>query len=84
MSKGDIKNMGTETEGCVLDLHFGGVTHFDLRCLTVAEQSVTNKCQSKNSTSATPCWCKHNKEHAFSSNCSSEGHTDVATSWYLY
>jgi hypothetical protein len=46
--------MGTETEGCVLDKHLGGETHFDLRCLTVVEKSVTNKCQSKNSTTATP------------------------------
>jgi hypothetical protein len=60
MSKGDRKNMETDTEGCVLDIHFGGETHFDLRCLTVVEKSVTNKCQSKNSTPATPCLCKHN------------------------
>jgi hypothetical protein len=30
--------MGTETK-CVLDIHFGGETHFDLRCLTVVEKS---------------------------------------------
>jgi hypothetical protein len=79
MSKGDWENMGTETEGCVLDIHFGGETHFDLRCLTVVEKSVTNKCQSKNSTLATTWMCKHNREHAFYSNYSSGGHTDVAT-----
>jgi hypothetical protein len=56
--------MGTETEGCVLDLHLGGETHFDLRRLTVVEKSLTNKLQSKNSTPATPCLCKHNREHA--------------------
>jgi hypothetical protein len=77
--------MGTETEGCVLDMdiHFGGETHFDLRCLTVVEKSVTNKCLSKNSTPTTSCLRKHNREHAFSSNFSSGGHTDVVTSWYL-
>jgi hypothetical protein len=48
------------------------------------EKSVTNKCQSKHNTPATPCLCKHNREHAFYSNCRSGGHTDVATSWYLY
>jgi hypothetical protein len=69
MSKGDRENMGTETEGCVLDIHFGGETHFDLRCLTVVEKSVTNKSHSNNSTPATPCLCKHNREHAFYSNC---------------
>jgi hypothetical protein len=78
------ENMGTETKGCVLDIHFGGKTHFDLRCLTVVERSVTNKCQLENSTPATPCLCKHNREHAFYSNCSSGGHTDVAISCYLY
>jgi hypothetical protein len=46
MSKGERENMGTETEGCVLDIHLGGETHFDLRCLTVMEKSVTNKGQS--------------------------------------
>jgi hypothetical protein len=81
MSKGDRENMGTETKGCVLDIHFGGET---LYCLTVVEKSVTNKSQSKNSTPVTPCLCKHNREHAFYSYCSSGGHTDVATSWYLY
>jgi hypothetical protein len=55
MSKSDRENVGTETKGCVLDIHLGGETHFDLRCLTVMEKSVTNKCQSKNSTPATPC-----------------------------
>jgi hypothetical protein len=83
MSKGDRENMGTETEGCVLDIHFGGETHFDLRCLTVVEKSVTNKSHSNNSTPATPCFCKHNREHAFYSNCISGGNTDVAISWYL-
>jgi hypothetical protein len=29
-----------ETKGCVLDIHFGGETHFDLRCLTVVAKSV--------------------------------------------
>jgi hypothetical protein len=76
MSKGDRENMGTETKGCVLDIHFGGETHFDLHYLTVVEKSVTNKYQSKNSTLATPCLCNHNREHAFYSNCSSGGHTD--------
>jgi hypothetical protein len=33
-------------------------THFDLRCLTVVEKSVTNTCQSKNSRPATPCLYK--------------------------
>jgi hypothetical protein len=46
MSKGDKENMGTETKGCVLHIHFGGETHFDLCCLTVVEKSVINKCQS--------------------------------------
>jgi hypothetical protein len=55
MSKGNRENMRTETEGCVLDMYLGGETHFDLCCLTVVEKSVTNKCQSKNSTPATPC-----------------------------
>jgi hypothetical protein len=63
MSKGDRENMGTDMG--ILDIHLGGETHFDLRCLTVVEKSVTNKCQSKNSTPATPCLCKHNREHAF-------------------
>jgi hypothetical protein len=40
MSKGDMENMRTETEGCVLDIHFGGETFFDLRYLTVVEKSV--------------------------------------------
>jgi hypothetical protein len=31
-----------------------------------------------------PCLFKHNREHAFYSKCSSGGHTDVATFWYLY
>jgi hypothetical protein len=32
--------MGTETEGCVLDIHFGGgETHFYLHCLTVVEKA---------------------------------------------
>jgi hypothetical protein len=39
ISKSDSENMETGTEGCVLDIHFGGETHFDLRC-------VANKCQS--------------------------------------
>jgi hypothetical protein len=39
MWKGDRENMGTETEGCVLDVHLGGETHFDLRCLTVVEKA---------------------------------------------
>jgi hypothetical protein len=69
------ENMETETNGCVLDIHFGGGTHFDQRSLTVVEKSLTNKCQSKNSTPTTPCLCKHNGEHAFYSNCSSGGHT---------
>jgi hypothetical protein len=38
MSKGNRENMGTETKGFVLDIHFGGDTHFDLRCLTVVEK----------------------------------------------
>jgi hypothetical protein len=84
MSKGNTENMKTETEGCVVDIHFGGETYFDLPYLTVVEKSVTNKCQSKNCTPATPCLCKHNREHAFYSNCSSGGHIDVATFWYLY
>jgi hypothetical protein len=41
MSKDDRKGIGTETKGCVLDIHFGGETHFDLRCLTVVEKRVT-------------------------------------------
>jgi hypothetical protein len=36
MSKGDRENMGTETEGCVLDLHLSDETYFVLRCLTVS------------------------------------------------
>jgi hypothetical protein len=39
MSKGDRENLGTEIKGCVLDIHFGGETHFDLRCLTVVEKT---------------------------------------------
>jgi hypothetical protein len=74
----------TETKGCVLDIHFGGETHFDLRCHTVVKKSVPNKCQSKNSTPATPCLYNHSRKLALYSNCSSGGHTDVATSWYLY
>jgi hypothetical protein len=31
MSKGNWENTETETEGCVLDKHFGGETLFDLR-----------------------------------------------------
>jgi hypothetical protein len=27
---GDRENMGTETKGCVLDIHFGGETHSTL------------------------------------------------------
>jgi hypothetical protein len=61
MSKGDRENMGTETKDCVLDIKFGGETHFDINFFTVVEKIVTNKCQSKNSTSSTPCLCKHNK-----------------------
>jgi hypothetical protein len=50
MSKGDKKNMGTESEtkSCVLDIHFDGKTHFNLRFLIVVEKSITNKCQSRN------------------------------------
>jgi hypothetical protein len=33
------ENKGTETIGCVMDIHFGGGTHFDLRCLTVVEKA---------------------------------------------
>jgi hypothetical protein len=40
MLKGDKENMGTETKGCLLDIHFGGETHFDLRYLTEVEKSV--------------------------------------------
>jgi hypothetical protein len=82
--KNDRENMETETKGCVLGTHYGVETHFDLRCFTVVEKSITNKCQSKNSTPATPCLCKHNREHAFYSNCSSGDHTDVGIPWYLY
>jgi hypothetical protein len=39
MSKGDKENMGTEIKGCVLDIHFGGDTHFDLSCLIVVEKA---------------------------------------------
>jgi hypothetical protein len=67
-----------ETKSCVLEIHFGGETHFDLRCLIVVEKNVTNKCQSKNSTPAMTCLYKNNREHAFYPNCSSGGHTDVA------
>jgi ribonuclease HI len=56
--------METEIKGCVLDIHFVGETQFDLRWLFVVEKSVTNKCQSKTSTPATPCFCKYNREHA--------------------
>jgi hypothetical protein len=86
MSKGDKEIMRTETKGCVLDIHFGGETHFDLRYFIVMEKSGTNKCQSKNSTAATPFACVSiTKEHAFYSSCSSGGQTDVATSSrYLY
>jgi hypothetical protein len=80
MRKVDRKNMGTETKGCVMDIHFGGKTNIDLRSLTVVEKSVKNKFQSKNSSPATPCLYKHNKEHAYYSYCSSGGHTDVAKS----
>jgi hypothetical protein len=74
MLKGDRENTGTETEGCV---HFVGETHFDLRCLSVVEKSVTSKFQSWNTTPATPCLCKHNRGHAFYSKCSSGVHTYV-------
>jgi hypothetical protein len=40
----------------------------------VVERSVSNKFQSKNSTPATPCLYKLNREHAFYSNSSSGGH----------
>jgi hypothetical protein len=79
MSKSDRENTKTETKGCVLDIHYGGETHFDLRCLTVVEKSVTDKRQSKNNTTVTPCLYKYNRDHAFYSNCSSGVHTDVAT-----
>jgi hypothetical protein len=39
MSKSDRESIRTETEGCVLDIHLGGETHFDLRCLTVVENA---------------------------------------------
>jgi hypothetical protein len=39
MLKGDRESMGTETKCGVLDIHFGGETHFDLRCLTVVEKA---------------------------------------------
>jgi hypothetical protein len=55
LPSGERKIMGTEIEGCVLGIHLGGETHFDLRHLTVVEKSVTKKCQSNNSTTATPC-----------------------------
>jgi hypothetical protein len=84
MSKGNRGNIRIETESSVLDTHFGGETHFHLRCHTVVAKSVINKSQSKNSTPATPRLCKHNRKHAFYANCNSGSHTDVATSWYLY
>jgi hypothetical protein len=71
MSKGDRENMGTETEGCVLDLHLSDETHFVLRCLTVVGKSAANKCQSKNGTPATPFLCEHSREYAFWPNYSS-------------
>jgi hypothetical protein len=49
----------------------------------VVEKSVTNKCQAKNSTPATPCLYKHNREHAFYFNFSSGDHTDVAIGIYI-
>jgi hypothetical protein len=36
-----------ETKGCVLDIHFGGETHFDLRCPTLVEKSVTKRHRGK-------------------------------------
>jgi hypothetical protein len=63
--------IGTETKSCVLDIHFGGKTHFDLRVL--------NKCQSKNSTPATPCLCKHNRNHGGKS-----GDLQTESFWQIY
>jgi hypothetical protein len=75
MQKGDRENMGIETKGCVLDIHFGGETDFDLRCLTVVENASQISVNQKKA---------HLQRLAFYSNCSSGSHTDVATSWYLY
>jgi hypothetical protein len=77
-----IQEKGAQKPKVVYWIYFCSETHFDLRCLTVVGKSITNECQSKNSTPATPRLCKHNRDHAFY--CSSGGHTDVATSWYLY
>jgi hypothetical protein len=80
MSKGDKKNMETETKGFVLDIHFGGETHFYLRCLTLVQKASQISVIRK---TAHLQRLAHNREHAFYSNYSSRGH-DVATSWYLY
>jgi hypothetical protein len=39
MPKGHKENMETETKSCVLDIHFGGKTHFELPYRTVVEKS---------------------------------------------
>jgi hypothetical protein len=72
--------MGTEPEGCELDIHFGGETHFDLRCLTVVVKASQISVNQKTADlQRLAC-----REHAFYSNCSSGSRTDVATTWYLY
>jgi hypothetical protein len=58
------ENMGTETKGCVLDIHFGGETDFDLRCLTMVENASQISVNRKKA---------HLQRLAFYSNCSSGG-----------
>jgi hypothetical protein len=84
MSKDDRKNIGLKPK--IVYWIYTTVVQpiLTYAALPVVEKSVTNKCHSKNSTPARSYLCKHNREHAFYSNCSSGGHTDVANSWYLY
>jgi hypothetical protein len=59
--------METETKGCVLDIHFGGDTHFDLRCVTVAHLQ------------RLACISITRSMHS----TLTAAHADVATSWFL-
>jgi hypothetical protein len=73
-----IGHIGAETEGCVLDIHFGGetyiLTYTALLWWKKASQiSVNRKTAHLQRLPA----CN-------TSNFSSEDHTDVAISWYLY
>jgi hypothetical protein len=43
ISKGDRENMGTETEGCVLGIHFGGLTYAALLWWKKASQISVNR-----------------------------------------